>query len=285
LPRWTAGSHVDVECGATGISRQYSLCGDPDDAESFEIAVLREKESRGGSAWMHDNVKVGTQLRIRGPRNHFRLDESVKRLILIAGGIGITPICAMARRARTLGIGYEVHFSGRARASMALLPELVELHGERVRVYVSDEGTRNDFTALRVEKGTQVYACGPVRMLDALQDASAAWPDDSLKVEHFESKLGALDPANEHAFEVELKDSGLVVMVPADQTLLEALRKANVDVQSDCEEGLCGSCEVRVLAGEVDHRDVVLTKGERQSHTRMMTCCSRAAGRKLVLEL
>jgi cytochrome P450/ferredoxin-NADP reductase len=285
LPRWTAGSHVDVECGATGISRQYSLCGDPDDAGALEIAVLREKESRGGSAWMHDNVKIGTQLRIRGPRNHFRLDESVRRLILIAGGIGITPISAMARRARTLGIDYEVHFSGRTRASMALLPELAELHGERVRVYVSDEGTRNDFTALSVEKGTQVYACGPVRMLDALQEASAAWPDDSLKVEHFESKLGALDPANEHAFEVELKDSGLVVVVPADQTLLEALRKANVDVQSDCEEGLCGSCEVRVLAGEVDHRDVVLTKGERQSNTRMMTCCSRAAGSKLVLEL
>ncbi|MFM0201722.1 cytochrome P450/oxidoreductase [Paraburkholderia fungorum] len=285
LPRWTAGSHVDVECGATGISRQYSLCGDPGVAGAFEIAVLREKESRGGSAWMHDNVKVDAQLRIRGPRNHFRLDESAKRLILIAGGIGITPISAMARRARTLGIDYEVHFSGRTRASMALLPELAELHGERLRVYVSDEGKRNDFTALNVENGTQVYACGPVRMLDALQEASATWPDDSLKVEHFESKLGALDPANEHAFEVELKDSGLVVVVPADQTLLEALRKANVDVQSDCEEGLCGSCEVRVLAGQVDHRDVVLTKGERQSNTRMMTCCSRAAGRKLVLEL
>lgn len=111
------------------------------------------------------------------------------------------------------------------------------------------------------------------------------WPDDSLKVEHFESNLDALDPVNEHAFEVELKDSGLVVVVPADQTLLEALRKANVDVQSVCEEGLFGACEVRVLAGEVDHRDVVLTKGERQSNTRMMTCCSRAKGTKLVLEL
>ncbi|WP_408397597.1 cytochrome P450/oxidoreductase [Paraburkholderia sediminicola] len=285
LPRWTAGSHVDVECGATGISRQYSLCSDPDDAGAFEIAVLKELQSRGGSAWMHDNVEVGTQLRIRGPRNHFRLDETTKKLILIAGGIGITPISAMARRAKGLGMDYEVHFSGRTRESMALLAELVELHGERVRIYVSAEETRNDFSALKVEEGTQVYACGPVRMLDALQEASTAWPEDALKMEHFESKLGALDPANEHAFEVELKDSGLVVMVPADQTLLAALRKANVDVQSDCEEGLCGSCEVRVLAGEVDHRDVVLTKGERQSSTRMMTCCSRAAGKKLVLEL
>jgi len=224
-------------------------------------------------------------LRIRGPRNHFRLDEAARKLILIAGGIGITPISAMARRAQTLGLDYEIHFSGRTRAAMALLPELIELHGERVRVFVSDEGAHNDFNALRVEEGTQVYACGPARMLDALQDASLKWPGDSLKVEHFESTLGALDAANEHAFDVELKDSGLVVTVAADQTLLAALRHANVDVQSDCEEGLCGSCEVRVLAGEVDHRDVVLTKGERQSNTRMMTCCSRAAGNRLVLEL
>nr|WP_260854002.1 cytochrome P450/oxidoreductase [Paraburkholderia sp. BCC1886] len=285
LPRWTAGSHIDVECGTTGISRQYSLCGDPEQCGVFEIAVLREKDSRGGSAWLHEHLEVGAQLRIRGPRNHFRLDETARRLILIAGGIGITPISAMARRAQALGIDYEVHFSGSTRAAMALLPELTALHGARLRVFVSEEGTRNDFQTLDVTEGTQVYACGPARMLDALQEVSAAWPDDALKVEHFESQLGALDPANEHAFEAELKDSGLVVMVPAGQTLLAALRRANVDVQSDCEEGLCGSCEVRVLAGEVDHRDVVLTKGERQANNRMMTCCSRAVGERLVLEL
>ncbi|WP_341318369.1 cytochrome P450/oxidoreductase [Paraburkholderia sp. IMGN_8] len=285
LPRWTPGSHIDVECGNTGISRQYSLCGDPDDAGSFEIAVLREPHGRGCSEWVHNNVKAGALLRIRGPRNHFRLDETAKKVILIAGGIGITPISAMVRRAKALGLDYELHFSGRTRVSMALLDELATLHGDRMRVYVSDEGTRNDFSALQIADGTQVYACGPARMLEALQRASAAWPDDTLKVEHFESTIGTPDPDKEHAFEVQLKDSGLVVMVPADQTLLAALRRANVDVQSDCEEGLCGSCEVRVLAGEVDHRDVVLTRGERQSNTRMMTCCSRAKGRKLVLEL
>ncbi|MEN2475280.1 cytochrome P450/oxidoreductase [Burkholderia sp. GS2Y] len=285
LPRWTPGSHIDVECGATGISRQYSLCGDPDDASAFEIAVLREPQGRGGSEWIHNNVKAGALLRIRGPRNHFRLDETAKKVILIAGGIGITPISAIARRAKTLKLDYELHFSGRARASMALLDELAALHGERMRVYVSDEGARNDFSTLQIGEAVQVYACGPARMLEALQHASARWPEDTLRVEHFESTIGTLDPDKEHTFEVELKDSGLVVIVPAGQTLLAALRKANVDVQSDCEEGLCGSCEVRVLAGEVDHRDVVLTKGERQSNTRMMTCCSRAKGAKLVLEL
>lgn len=122
-------------------------------------------------------------------------------------------------------------------------------------------------------------------MLEALEDCYAAWPEGALRVEHFESTLATLDPSKERAFEVELKDSGLVVTVPPDQTLLSALRAANVDVQSDCEEGLCGSCEVRVLSGKVDHRDVVLTRLEREAHNKMMACCSRACEGRLVLEL
>ncbi|WP_277189160.1 cytochrome P450/oxidoreductase [Caballeronia sp. BR00000012568055] len=288
LPRWTPGSHIDVICGDGGngvASRQYSLCGDPDDRYAYEIAVLLETESRGGSAWVHAHARVGAHWRIRGPRNHFRLDETARKLVLIAGGIGITPISAMARRARALGIDYEVHYSGRTRGSMALLDDLRALHGERLRTYVSDESTRNDFAALSIDADTLVYACGPSRMLDALTAASAYWPDDALKIEHFESTLATLDPSTEHAFDVELRDSGLTLHVPADQTLLTTLRRANVDVQSDCEEGLCGSCEVRVLEGEIDHRDVVLTKGERQSNQRMMACCSRAHSKKLILAL
>jgi ferredoxin-NADP reductase len=285
LPRWTPGSHIDVICGEGGVSRQYSLCGDPADRYAYEIAVLLETGSRGGSAWVHEHAHAGARWRIRGPRNHFRLDETVRKLVLIAGGIGITPISAMARRAAALGIDYELHYSGRARASMALLDDLRVLHGESLRAYVSGEGTRNDFAALSIDAGTLVYACGPSRMLDALIAASARWPDDALKIEHFESTLATLDPSNEHAFDVELRDSGLTLHVPADQTLLTTLRRANVDVQSDCEEGLCGSCEVRVLEGEIDHRDVVLTKSERQTNRRMMACCSRARSSKLILAL
>ena len=287
LPRWTPGSHIDVECGEPGVSRQYSLCGDPAEPDVFEIAVLREAQGRGGSRWVHDNVRAGDRLRIRGPRNHFRLDETVKRAIFIAGGIGITPISAMARRAKALGIDYQLHYSGRGRRSMALLDELAALHGERLHVYAKDEGRRNDFPALlaRPDADTQIYACGPVRMLEALSAGCAAWPADALRVEHFQSTLGKLDPTHEHAFDVTLKDSGIVVHVPADQTLLSALRAANIDVQSDCEEGLCGSCEVRVLEGEVDHRDVVLTRAEREANGKMMACCSRACGKRLVLEL
>ncbi|SAI34530.1 oxidoreductase [Bordetella ansorpii] len=287
LPRWAPGAHIDVECGDSGLSRQYSLCGDPADTGRLVIAVLRETDGRGGSAWIHANARQGMRLRVRGPRTHFRLDEETRQAIFIAGGIGITPISAMARRARELGIDYELHYSGRSRACMALLPELAALHGDRLRVHVGDEGQRNDFKVLLAEArpGVQVYACGPERMLDGLAQACAHWPEDTLRVEHFHSTLGKLDPSREHGFEVELKDSGLTLQVPAGQTLLGALRAANIDVQSDCEEGLCGSCEVRVLAGDIDHRDVVLTRAEREANGKMMSCCSRAKGTKIVLEL
>src|SRR5690606_8452956 len=167
------------------------------------------------------------------------------------------------------------------------LDELAAAHGDRLHVYARDEGPRNDFSALlgQPDPDTQIYACGPLPMLDALKACTAAWPEDSLRMEHFQSSLGTLDPSQEHAFDVELKDSGITVTVPADQTLLAALRGANIDVQSDCEEGLCGSCEVRVLAGEVDHRDVVLTRSEKEANSKMMSCCSRARGKRLVLEL
>ncbi|MEP6702906.1 MAG: cytochrome P450, partial [Betaproteobacteria bacterium] len=290
LPRWAPGSHIDVECGSAERSRQYSLCGDPGATNVLEIAVLHEPAAeggRGGSAWIHANVRAGDWLKIRGPRNHFRLDESAEALIFIAGGIGITPIAAMARRAKSLGIDYELHYSGRSLATMAFVDELGALHGYRLHLYPREGGSRNDVPALLASPrpGAKIYACGPLRMLNALEACCAHWPEDSLRIEHFVSTAGALDPSREHGFEVELKDSGIVVPVAADQTLLAALRAANIDIQSDCEEGLCGSCEVRVLAGEIDHRDVVLTRSEREAHNRMMTCCSRARGPRLVIEL
>jgi len=287
LPPWTPGSHVDVECDDGGAARPYSLCGDPRDAGAYEIAVLREAESRGGSAWLHASVRPGDRLHVGAPRNHFRLDEAARRLVFVAGGIGITPIAAMARRARELGADYALHYSGRRRAAMALLDELAALHGERLHLHVGDEGGRNDLAALLREpvEGTVVHACGPPRMLDAIAAAMAHWPAGSLRVEHFASRGGTLDPAREHAFEVELADSALMLPVRADQTLLAALRAANIDVRSDCEEGLCGSCEVAVLEGAIDHRDLVLTAAERAEGRRMMACCSRARGAKLVLGL
>jgi ferredoxin-NADP reductase len=222
MPAWTPGSHIDVECGTPDVTRQYSLCGDPADANALEIAVLREADGRGGSALIHDEVRAGNRLKIRGPRNHFRLDESLEKVIFIAGGIGITPISAMARRAKALGMDYSVHYSGRKQSCMALLDDLAKLHGERLHVYVSDEGQRNDLPALLVNPvpGAKVYACGPVRMLQAVEACCAAWPEDSLRFEHFVSTADKLDPSKEHAFEVELKDSGIVLTIPPDRTVM-----------------------------------------------------------------
>ena len=287
LPRWQPGAHIDIECGDSGLSRQYSLCGDPSDAQSLVVAVLRDPASRGGSAWIHEQLQAGDVVRVRGPRNHFRFDESASRVVLIAGGIGITPLIPMAARARSLGIDYVLHYCGRTRAAMAYAGKLRALHGDRLVRHVSEEGTRADVGTLlpTPDAGTIIHACGPQRLLDALEQACAGWPSGALRVEHFHAAAGRPDPALEHAFEAELRDSGLVVQVRADQTLLEALRGVNIDVQSDCGEGLCGSCEVAVIDGSVDHRDLVLTRAERQENRRMMACCSRAAGRRVTLAL
>ncbi|CAM5221713.1 Vanillate O-demethylase ferredoxin subunit OS=Castellaniella defragrans OX=75697 GN=HNR28_001895 PE=4 SV=1 [Castellaniella defragrans] len=209
--------------------------------------------------------------------------------MLIAGGIGITPIMAMAQHARATGQDYELHYSCRTRSQAAFLPDLRTLHGDRLKLHLSDEGSRNDFTALLAhpDATTRIYACGPVRMLEALQQAvdATGWRADALHVEHFANDAPKLDPAHEQAFEIELRNSGLLLQVPAHKTVLEVLHLNNVDVQSDCEEGLCGTCEVGVLSGEVDHRDSVLNPSERRANNRMMACCSRCKSDRLILDL
>ncbi|MGW4591406.1 cytochrome P450 [Amycolatopsis thermoflava] len=285
LPKWSPGAHVDLQLGE--LSRQYSLCGDPAEAGTYRIAVLKDPDSRGGSRYVHENLRPGTTLPLRGPRNHFRLDPTARHYVFVAGGIGITPIITMADHVKAAGGSYELHYCGRDTTAMALLDRCRRDHGDRLHIHTSADGTRLDVAALLANpaQGTQIYACGPERLLDALAEASAHWPDDALHVEHFTTTQQVLDPAVEHAFDVDLADSGLTVRVAADQTVLAALRAAGVDVPSDCEEGLCGTCEVPVLDGEVDHRDVVLTKAERAAGTRMMTCCSRACGDRITLRL
>lgn len=282
LPPWRPGAHVDV-LTPHGV-RKYSLCGPPGGG-AYEIAVLRETDGRGGSGFLHDGVAPGDSLSVRGPKTHFRLDEDAPAHVLVAGGIGITPILAMADRLRALGRGYALHYCGRSRARMAFLERLARDHGDRLVLHVGDEGGRLDPAAVlaAAPAGAQVCACGPERLLDALAEAAAAHPHCRLAVEHFGAAEARLDPSREHAFTAELADSGLVVAVPADRTLLQALRGVGVDVPSDCEEGLCGSCEVGVIEGAVDHRDRVLTGAERAAGDRMMSCCSRAKGRRLVL--
>jgi ferredoxin len=170
---------------------------------------------------------------------------------------------------------------------MAFISELEATHGGRLTIHTSLNGQRADFPALlaQPQPDTQIYACGPQTLLDVLAACTQTWPRDTLRVEHFHGRAGITDTKPSHAFMVELRDSGVTIPVAADQTLLDALRQANIDLQSDCQEGLCGSCEVRVMEGEVDHRDMVLTRSERDANTRMMACCSRARGDKLVLDM
>lgn len=285
LASWSPGAHIDLELGE--VSRQYSLCGDPADRTTYRIAVFKDPHTRGGSRYVHEELRPGSILTVRGPRNHFRLDPLARHHIFVAGGIGITPMITMADSAKEFGGSYELHYCGRDRSAMALLDRAERDHGARLHVHSSAEGTRLDVRALLAEpvQNAQIYACGPERLLDALAEASGHWPEEALHVERFTTTEHVLDPNAEHAFEVDLADSGLTLRVAADQTVLAALRAAGIDVRSDCEEGLCGTCEAGVVDGAVDHRDVVLTKSERTADSKMMTCCSRACGDRITLRL
>jgi cytochrome P450/ferredoxin-NADP reductase len=284
LPGWTAGAHIDLLVGE--YQRKYSLCGDAGDRSCYRIAVLRETDGRGGSRHIHTAVAAGQLVRIRGPKNHFRLAEGSAPCVLIAGGIGITPIIAMADRLKALGRDYVVHYAGRSRGAMAFRERLERGHGSRLHVYSKADGSRLDLEAAiaAAAPDAQIYACGPARLLAALEGLMRGCPE-RLHVEHFTTEGAVLDPSREQAFDVVLQDSGLTLQVPADRTLLQALRASGIDLPSDCEEGLCGTCEVAVVEGDVDHRDKILNAAERAANTRMLTCCSRARGKKLILAL
>jgi len=285
LPAWSAGSHVDLMAG--GYRRKYSLCGSPADRNTLQVVIQREAQGRGGSRYLCDQVNVGDLVQLAGPKNLFRLDEAAQHVVLIAGGIGITPILAMADRLQALGISYELHYAGRSRRQMALLARVEQHHGPALSLYVKDQGQRMRLPALlaKVTAHTRVYGCGPARLIQALEDLSVQWPEGVLHVEHFSTTSAASDPMQAQPFTAELKDSNLSITVRADQTLLDALHAVGVDVPCDCGEGLCGTCEVAVVQGQVDHRDKVLTKAERATHQRMMACCSRALNGPITLAL
>lgn len=285
LPGWSAGAHVEL--AFDGFDRKYSLCGSPD-AGGYALAVLREADGRGGSRQLHAMARVGLELKMRGPFNMFRLNEAAGHSVLVAGGIGITPIVAMADRLKALGRSYEIHYAGRARRRMAFLDRLKTAHGAALHLYPGDEGRRPDLAAIvsALPSTACIHACGPDRMIAALEDLTAGLPEGALRVEHFGANAAAIDPSNDPGFVAELCDSGLTVEVPAGVPLLDVLRAAGIDVASDCCEGLCGSCEVAVLDGAVEHRDRVLTRVERDANSRMMACCSRARnGGRLKLAL
>ncbi|MGY1708724.1 PDR/VanB family oxidoreductase [Geodermatophilus sp. SYSU D00758] len=284
LPAWGPGAHVDLRLG-NGMTRQYSLCGDPADRSTWRIAVLREPDGRGGSAYVHEEVREGATLDVRGPRNHFPLVPA-PRYLFIAGGIGITPILPMVAAADAAGAAWELHYGGRSRRSMAFLESLEEATGTTVTLHPQDEVGLIDLPSVlgTPQEGTLVYCCGPEPLLQAVEQHCAAWPEGSLHVERFSPKdVG--EPVYHDSFEVELATSGLTLTVPPDKSILEVVEDAGVPVLSSCTEGTCGTCETGVLEGEVDHRDSLLTPAEQAANDTMFICVSRAACPKLVLEL
>jgi ferredoxin-NADP reductase len=289
LPEWAPGAHLDLLL-PSGRIRQYSLCGDPLDRTCYTVAVLREDAGRGGSVEVHDSTLVGRYLEVRGPRNHFELRPAARYLFL-AGGIGVTPLMAMIRVATRNGIPWTLHYGGRALAHMAFRDELCQLGGDAVHLVPQDQ-----FGILDLEQiidaspvGTDVYCCGPEPMLVAAERACAgSGSPRTIYIERFGAASTspiAGDEGDRAEFEVELARSGTVLIVPADRTLLDVVRTAVADVPYSCEGGYCGACETRVLEGEPEHHDQILTDAERASGSTMMICVGRARSARLVLDL
>jgi ferredoxin-NADP reductase len=283
LPAWDPGAHIDVILD-DDLERQYSLCGDPEAQGRWRVAVLRDPASRGGSARIHDAIKEGDVLRVRGPRNNFPVVDAESHLF-IAGGIGITPLLPMVRTLDARAANWRLVYGGRRHDSMAFLDELAEF-GERVSVWPEDACGLLPLAELldATVAGTAVYCCGPEALLAAVEQLCASWPARALHVERFAPRPDALD-GESRPLEVILDDSGVTLHVAADQTILEACDAAGIDVPSSCREGTCGTCETAVLEGVPDHRDSFLNDDERAMNESMMICCSRALTPSLRLDL
>lgn len=274
---WDAGSHIDVHL-QDGLVRQYSLCSSPDNHDALSISVLKEPHSRGGSQYVHESLKVGSKIRVSLPRNNFPLITS-RKYLFIAGGIGITPILPMMEKAEHEGREWRLVYLGKSKRTMAFADDLLARYGaDKVSIFASEDSGRFDLAGLLALPRAHmlIYACGPAHLLNDIEGYSMGWPPGVLHIERFSSE-GLTVGGSSEPFELELKKSNKVVSVTAEETVLDALENVGVRVLSSCKAGLCGTCETRVLAGEIDHRDAVLTLSDRDAGDVMMVCVSRAA--------
>ena len=288
LPPHEPGAHVDVHLPA-GLVRQYSLCPGPEQQGRYLIAVLREPVSRGGSVAMHA-LREGDVLRIGLPRNQFPLRSDAARSLLLAGGIGITPLLAMAEQLAAHDRDFVLHYCARSAERMAFVPRLRQGSvGMRAQLHLDDGPAAQKLdldTALGAPAaGTHVYVCGPGGFMDwALAGARRlGWSEAQLHKEYFAAP--ALPAGSDRAFEVRLVRSGAIVPVPAGKSVVQALAEHGVEVPVSCEQGVCGTCLTRVIDGTPDHRDVFLTDAEKAANDCFTPCCSRALGDRLVLDL
>jgi vanillate O-demethylase ferredoxin subunit len=289
LPAFSAGSHVDVQVPGSQ-TRQYSLCNDPSESHRYLIGVLNDPGSRGGSKAMHDKVKEGDTLEISAPKNHFALAHEATRHLLLAGGIGVTPILCMAERLAVMGGSFEMHYCTRSKERTAFLDRIAKSSYAPKVTHHYDDGApeqKLDIPTLlgTPQAGTHVYVCGPKGFMDAVLGAAraAGWPESQLHYEFFSAAPTATD--SDGSFEVQLASSGRIVVVPKDKTVAQALASAGVEVMTSCEQGVCGTCITRVLEGEPDHRDLYFTPEEHAANDQFTPCCSRAKSARLVLDL
>ncbi|AOJ84830.1 ferredoxin [Burkholderia savannae] len=286
LPGWEPGAHVDLHFASKGAEyvRQYSLCGPVEDRRHWQVAVRRAVDGRGGSAHIHDAVAEGDTIRVSAPRNNFPL-VAATRYLFVAGGIGITPIVPMIAEVSAHGADWRLVYCGRSVRSMAFVDSLLAFGSDRVLVHESNARGQFDLAALikAADPETVLYCCGPEPMLASIDEHCASWTAERVHYERFSARAdGSIDANTE--FEVEFARSGVVVTVPADRSILDVAGEHGVDIDSSCEEGVCGSCETKVISGTPDHRDSVLSAKERAAGQTMMVCVSRSCSARLVLD-
>lgn len=287
LPSFEAGAHIDVHL-APDFVRQYSLCGRVGQYASYRIAVQRERDSRGGSRAMHERVHVGDRIRISAPKNHFQLVAATHSLLL-AGGIGITPLLGMAHALERAGAGFELHYCTRSAARTAFREELRSAFASRAHFHVGDSTDGRAFSiadALAAQPpGTHVYVCGPAGFIEAVRTAAqaAGWADECVHFEFFKAPEHPAGPSQ--TFFIKIASTGAEHMVEAGETVVAALERAGIDIPVSCEQGVCGTCLTGVLEGIPEHCDVYLTEDEKARNDRFTPCCSRARTTLLVLDL
>ena len=282
LQSFTAGAHITVET-PSGAMRRYSLVNDGTNPEVYKIALKREIHGRGGSMSMHDDAQEGTELQVEVPENTFELTDA-KNYLLIAGGIGVTPIYAMSQQLLREFKPFEVIYCTRGEADTAFLEEMKSTLGDRLTLHHDGgdpEAVFDFWDHLEEPKDMKVYCCGPQPLIDEIEAISGHWPEGRVIFEDF--KPVEVVRADDKPFEVKLEKSGITIEVPADRSILEALRESGVPTVSSCESGTCGTCKTRLVSGKVDHRDMVLMEEEKDSY--VMICVSRAEEGDLVLDL
>ena len=284
LPEWEAGAHLDIVV-APEYLRQYSMCGDPADRSRYEIGVLREQQGRGGSALLHRIFSEGRKVFVSKPINHFPLVESASKTYLMGGGIGITPMIAMAHRLHAIGADFELHYSGRSRTTMGFLEQLAQVGWvKNVTLHITAEGSRAQFEhILKFTPDAHIFTCGSEPYMEAVLRAAeeAGFPEDNRHLEYF--SVPEVPDYENHPFLIRLTNSGRELAVPADKSAAEVLQENGVHIDIKCSDGLCGVCKCQLVSGKVEHRDFVLSKTQRESA--MISCQSRAADANGVIEL